>query len=166
MGINDPFNTRKALGDYFGANLKVRRKVFISYHHHGDQNYYDEFSRVFHDNYEIIMDNSLERKIDSDNVEYVMRKIRDEYLRGSSCTVVLCGSGTWGRKFVDWEIKGTLDKQHGLVGVYLPASAPYPLPYRLFDNSLSGYAVMCKWNDIVSVPRRLAEHIDVAVARD
>ena len=28
-----------------------RRKVFISYHHAGDQAYYDAFSKAFHDRY-------------------------------------------------------------------------------------------------------------------
>jgi hypothetical protein len=35
----------------------TRRKVFVSYHHGGDQAYYDEFSRYFHDQYEAIRDN-------------------------------------------------------------------------------------------------------------
>src|SRR5712671_172295 len=30
-------------------------------------------------------DNSVERRIDSDDVEYVMRRIRENYVTGSSC---------------------------------------------------------------------------------
>lgn len=69
----------------------IRRKVFVSYHHGGDQAYYDEFSRFFHDQYEAIRDNSLERLIQSDDTEYVMRQIREQYITGTSCTIVLIG---------------------------------------------------------------------------
>ena len=64
------------LASQFGS-LRIRRSVFASYHHGGDQSYYDSFSRVFHDTYEAIRDNSLERAIDSDNVDYVRRQIRE-----------------------------------------------------------------------------------------
>ena len=75
----------------------VKHKVFVSYHHGGDQAYYDAFSKAFHDTYDVIYDNSLERQIDSDNVDYVIQKIRDNYITGSSCTIVLVGAATWGR---------------------------------------------------------------------
>ncbi len=99
---------------------QVKRKVFISYHHGCDQAYYDAFSKAFCDTYDVISDNSLEREIDSDDVEYVIQRIRNDYVTGSSCTIVLVGKDTWGRKYVDWEIKATLEKEHGLIGVVLP----------------------------------------------
>ena len=75
---------------------------------------------VFADDYEVIQDNSVEREIDSNDAEYVTRRIREDFITGSSCTVVLCGAETPQRKFVDWEIKATLDKEHGLIGINLP----------------------------------------------
>ena len=89
----------------------VKRKIFVSYHHDNDQAYYNEFSRFFSDQYDAIQDSSLDRLIDSDDTEYVMRRIRENYITGTSCTVVLCGPQTRWRKYVDWEIKATLDKQ-------------------------------------------------------
>ena len=73
----------------------VKHKVFISYHHGGDQPYYDAFTRTFHDTYELVYDNSLERRIDSDDVDYVRRRIRENHIKGSSCTIVLVGAQTW-----------------------------------------------------------------------
>ena len=105
------------------AQRPVKHKVFISYHHLEDQAYYDAFSKAFHGTYEVIYDNSLDRIVDSDNTDYVIQRIRDSFISGSSCTIVLVGRDTWGRKYVDWEIKATLDKEHGLIGVRLP-SAP------------------------------------------
>ena len=107
----------------FGAGFKpIRQSIFVSYHHGRDRSYYDAFSRLFAESYEVIQDNSVERRIDSDNAEYVIRKIREDYITGSSCTVVLCGAETLRRKFVDWEIKARLEKQHGLIGINLPTN--------------------------------------------
>jgi hypothetical protein len=77
---------------YFQEFLKAqsgKRSIFVSYHHGGDRAYYDAFTRIFADAYQMVHDNSVEREIDSDNSEYVIQKIRDEHITGSSCTVVL-----------------------------------------------------------------------------
>lgn len=130
-----------------------RRKIFVSYHHGGDQRYYNEFSRVFHDTYEAVYDNSLERQIDSDNTAYVMQRIRDNYITGTSCTVVLIGGHTHQRKYVDWEIKATLDKQHGLLGIVLPSHSrgsegKIVVPNRFHHNVMSGYASYIFWENL------------------
>jgi len=133
----------------------VKHKVFVSYHHHGDQAYYDAFSRAFADAYDVIYDNSLERQIDSDDVSYVMRRIRENFITGSSCTIVLVGEATWGRKYVDWEIQATLEKEHGLIGVYLPsalraADGTIVVPDRLHDNIQSGFALWRSWGQLTA----------------
>jgi hypothetical protein len=154
-----------------GASTQVRRKVFVSYHHGGDQAYYDAFSKTFHDTYEAITDNSLEDKVNSSNVDYVMQRIRDNHLTGTSCTIVLVGPATWGRRYVDWEIKGTLDKEHGLVGIRLPtlmtnADGKVTVPGRLYDNINSGFAVWTNWNSVLKNPSTLATLVDRAVQAD
>ena len=150
----------------FGSGLKslVKHKVFVSYHHGGDQNYYDAFSKTFHDDYKSIYDNSLERRVDSDNTDYVLRRIRENFISGSSCTIVLVGAQTWGRKYVDWEIDATLQMEHGLIGVYLPTAArgdqgAIIMPDRLHDNIVSGYAVWKSWADITVSE----QHLDAAI---
>jgi hypothetical protein len=55
------------------------------------------------------------------------------------------------RKYVDWEIKASLDKQHGLIGVGLPTNPPNSqnrviVPDRLYDNWQSGYGLWVRWN--------------------
>src|SRR5689334_16431755 len=105
-----------------GLHTPVRPRIFVSYHHGSDQWFYNEFSRLFHDNYETVYDNSLERSVNSENVDYTRWRIRDDYIRGTSCTVVMCGAETWKRKYVDWEIKATLDMRHALIGINLPSN--------------------------------------------
>jgi len=158
------------LGGIFSQSLDapIKRKIFVSYHHAVDQFYYEEFSRFFHDQYDAINDNSLDRAVDSDNSEYVMRRIRENYIKGTSCTIVLCGAQTSWRKYVDWEIKATLDMQHGLVGVLLPTN---PIldnggshkPDRLQDNVDSGYAVWTNWNTLTVEALKVA--INSAIAK-
>lgn len=143
-----------------------KRRVFLSYHHGGDQHFYDEFTRVFSSTLELFHDTSLDRAYDSDDVDYVKWAIRQNNISGSSCTVVLCGAQTHARKYVDWEIKATLDKQHGLIGVWLPT---LPLvgsgtrkPDRLQDNLDSGYAKWVQWNGLTAA--QLKETIEAAIA--
>jgi len=82
-----------------------------------------------------------------------MRRIRENYITGTSCTIVFCGPQTRWRKYVDWEIKATLDKQHGLIGIKLSNNTPDQLgrwhkPDRLQDNIDSGYAVWTYWESL------------------
>lgn len=154
-----------------GHGIGIRRKVFVSYHHGGDQAYYQAFSRTFHDSLEAVTDSSLERAIDSENVDYVMRRIREGYISGTSCTIVLVGAGSWGRKYIDWEIKATLEKGHGLIGVQLPTlqsniSGKVTVPDRLHDNIASGYAIWTSWAEIASNYAACRGLIESANSRD
>lgn len=148
-------------------HLPNRRKTFVSYHHGGDQWYYNEFSRLFHDTWETVFDNSLERQIDSDNTAYVMQRIRDNHITGTSCTVVLIGRQTHLRKYVDWEIKATLAKEHGLLGIVLPshsrnARGQIIVPDRFLHNVLTGYASYIFWENLNV--QSLAAAVNIAVS--
>jgi hypothetical protein len=157
------------IGSPFNQVRPVRRNVFVSYHHGSDQVYYDSLSERMHDRLQLLTDNSLERRIDSSNHDYIMRRIREYHLHGSSCTIVLCGANTWRRKYVDWEIQASLVQQMGLVGVWLPT---LPLlsnngtdkPPRLQDNIDTSYAVWISWTDIVANPTALTDAIERANA--
>lgn len=157
-------------GSGLGIQPSVKRKVFVSYHHGGDQAWYNAFSETFHDTYDVIADNSLERQIDSDDVEYVMRRIGESYITGSSCTIVLVGKDTHARKYVDWEIKATLDACHGLIGVQLPTAPVTPqntvaVPMRLYDNIQTGYALWLSWVDITASAQACQRYIEAANAK-
>jgi hypothetical protein len=148
-----------------GIGIPVKRKVFVSYHHANDQYYYNEFSKYFSQSYDIFYDNSLDRKIDSTNAEYVNRKIREDYIVGSSATIVLCGSETFKRRWVDWEIHATLYHKHGLLGIVLPTcqrnlNQQFVVPDRLVENVNSGYARWIHWTNDVNV---LKSEIEAAV---
>lgn len=157
----------RMIGSSVGPARHIRRNVFVSYHHGGDQAYYDSLSTNMHDRLQLLTDNSLERRIDSSNHAYIMRRIREHHLHGSSCTIVLCGANTWRRKYVDWEINASLTQEMGLVGVWLPTLPLSPnngtqKPARLQDNIDSGYAVWVSWNEITANANVLTDAIERA----
>ena len=64
--------------------------------------------------------------VDSTDTDYIKRRIREEYLSNSTVTILLLGEGTWGRKFVDWEISSSLrndpvNGRNGLLVIPLPS---------------------------------------------
>ncbi|MDR2972012.1 MAG: TIR domain-containing protein [Bacteroidales bacterium] len=138
-----------------------RHKVFVSYHHANDQHYRDVFENLFAGYHDIMVSKSVQiGDIDSNlNTETVRQKIRDEYLRDSTVTVVLIGTQTWQRKHVDWEIGSSiratkLSPRSGLLGILLPTYPflangnfnQYTIPPRLYDNLKCDYARLYKWN--------------------
>lgn len=142
--------------------MSNRHNVFISYHHRNDENYKNEFERLFSGVYDI-----LETKAVNDgdinpyeNTETTRQKIRDNFIRSASVTVVLIGSETWKRKHVDWEISSSirntsLNSRTGLLGIVLPT---YPrndtskyhhctIPPRLYDNIECDFAEIYNWSN-------------------
>lgn len=140
--------------------MSPRHKVFVSYHHKNDQIYRDKFEELFAIKHDIMVSKSVQiGEIDlSLKTETVRQKIRDEYLRDSTVTVVLIGSETWKRKHVDWEIGSSIrqtqyNSRSGLLGIILPSYPrsdtskydPYTLPPRLYDNINCGFATIHNW---------------------
>ncbi|MFC1802237.1 TIR domain-containing protein [Patescibacteria group bacterium] len=138
--------------------MESKRKVFISYHHK-DEYYKKEFEKLCGD---FIINKSVQNgDIGTDlSTEYIKRLIQSpDYLRDASICVVLIGSETWGRKHIDWEISGALDKKlsgySGLVGILLPDHPDYcnsgfqpeNIPIRLLDNQKTGYAEIYNWTE-------------------
>jgi len=89
----------------------------------------------------------------------IRRKIRDEYLRDSSVTIVLVGSSSWQRKHIDWEISSSIrdtqfNPRSGLIGILLPTHPdyqrkkynPYIIPPRLHFNLKNAFAKLYDWN--------------------
>jgi hypothetical protein len=129
-------------------------RIFVSFHHEKDQYWYDFFTKIFGDTFALFTDTSLERKVDSYDTDYVRCQIRENNITGSSMTKVLCGAETWKRRWVDWEIKATLNKKHALLGIVLPTNkqdvnGQFQAPQRLVENINSGFAHWIYWPQIV-----------------
>lgn len=152
-----------------GAGIPTFRQVFVSFHHENEQLYKDHLSRMLTESY-LVRDRSLQDPIDTRVPENAMRAIRERYITGTTATIVLCGAQTVQRKFVDWEIKATLDKRHGLIGVYLdtaydPRTGKYWCPPRLVENIDSGYAAWVSWQQFTVNPLAARSTIEAAIGR-
>lgn len=117
-----------------------KRKVFISYYH-GDQKEVDQFVKDFSDVFIPktvgIKDGDFE--FDSNSPEYIMRKIREQKLDDSTVTIVLIGSCTHSRRYVDWEVKASLQQGQTLPNGLIAINLPYmgnrgSLPPRVLEN--------------------------------
>lgn len=107
-----------------------RHRVFVSYHHANDQEYKAQLCRLS-ERYGAFVDYSVDTGgIDSDLPDQTIRqKIRDEYLRESTVTVLLVGTGSSARKHIDWElyssmVDGEINRRSGIVVVQLPTTNP------------------------------------------
>ncbi|MGP1415138.1 MAG: TIR domain-containing protein [Treponema sp.] len=147
----------------------VRHRVFISYHHDNDQDYKEKFVKLFDCDHDIFIDGSV-RDGDIDDTlktETIRQRIRDEYLRDTTVTIVLIGRETWKRKHIDWEISSSIrdtefNPRSGLLGIILPTHPDYGkgsftpsiVPPRLYDNVKKGFAKIYNWtNDPLLIER-------------
>lgn len=131
-------------------------KAFISYHHHYDQ-IYKNYLVDLGQQYSIFIDKSVDTGDISDhlNDQQIRRKIRDEYLRDSTVTIVLVGQETRRRKHVDWEIyssmfDGQVNKRSGIIVINLPGtpgSCYYNAPYGNPEKSLL-YPEVTSWEHV------------------
>jgi len=129
----------------------TRHKCFVSFHR-ADHDAVVAFKRRFDDTHNSFIFRGQEMPEDiirSRNDDYVMSRIRERFLKDSTVTIVLVGSCTWSRKFVDWEVKASLQRPalgraNGLLAIVLnPARRTNPpprLPERVRLNVDSGYA--------------------------
>lgn len=147
----------------------VAHKVFVSYHHANDQEWRNKFETMCL-NTKIIISKSVQiGDIDPNlSTETIRNKIRDEYLRDSTVTIVLIGTETWKRKHVDWEIGSSihdtrLNPRSGLIGILLPTHKNYNentytpsiIPPRLYYNEKSGFAKIYSWSDNIDFLQKI-----------
>ena len=143
-----------------------RHKVFVSYHHSNDQHYKDRFVKMM--GYDIVDGSVDDGDIDDAGMktETIRQRIRDEFIREATVTVVLVGTCTWQRKHVDWEIGSSLrdtkrNSRCGLLGIALPSNQlgmfnSRLVPPRLADNCNGKYpfAEMHRWSSDSQAVRR------------
>ena len=121
--------------------MPVKHRCFVSYHKVNStavKNFVEEFSDVFTAKTVGVKDE--DDFINSEDTEYVMRRIREEYLSNTTVTIVLIGKCTKARKYVDWEIASSLrndpvNARSGLFGINMKSvGSKWLAPPRLEDN--------------------------------
>lgn len=121
-----------------GAKMS-RRKCFISYHH-ADEPLVRNFVQTFDHQHDVFIVRRLgempDDLVNSADTDYVMGRIRGDYIKDSTVTIVLAGQCTWGRRYVDWEIQSSLRSgdtitPNGLLGIKLPTFTKFPDRFEL-----------------------------------
>ena len=121
--------------------MAVKHRCFVSYHKVNStavKNFVEEFSDVFTAKTVGVTDE--DDFINSEDREYVMRRIREKYLSNTTVTIVLIGECTKARKYVDWEIASSLrndpvNGRSGLLGINMQSFRNQGLaPPRLYEN--------------------------------
>jgi len=97
----------------------AKRRIFISFDH-DDTNKVNGFLglRNILDNFEFY-NHKLDIEVQSNNVDYIKRVIRENYIKPASVCVVLIGNNTWSSEWVTWEIKECLQQRMGILGIRL-----------------------------------------------
>lgn len=130
-----------------GLSIKPRRrKCFVSYHH-ADEGEVQAFIQHFDHDGDLFICRGLGASMPggifaSVDPTYIMGRIRKDFLRDSTITLVMIGNCTWSRKYCDWEIQASLrsgDKMtpNGLLGIRLPSFRSNKIPDRLALNTYS-----------------------------
>lgn len=135
----------------------AKHKIFISCHHANDQAYKEALLKA-NNVYDIFIDASVDTGDIADNLddETIRQKIRDEYLKDSTVTIVLVGLQTKYRKHVDWEIyssmyNGKVNKQSGILVINLPSTGCTYFTAAHGDNEKKKiYPTTKSWTSITS----------------
>lgn len=149
---------------------RSKRRIYISYDHYRDAAAFEAFQKLFSWLSEMKRDQSLEREIGSGDAESFVTNLSQGPLEEVACMVLLCGSGTHLDKYVDWEIKAALDLGMGLLGVILPDNPSQSdhqpvLPNRMQRNFDSGYAVVCRWEELAQLKIDLIQRVNFSMSR-
>ncbi len=115
-----------------------KRRIFVSFDH-DDSTQVTGFLglRQILDNFDFY-NHKLDRRIQSSDVNYVTRVIRDEYIRPASVTVVLIGNRTASSDWVRWEIAESLQQGKGILGIRLKDSTG-PIPPAIPPQHVGGW---------------------------
>lgn len=100
-----------------------------------------------------MIDHSLNEAIDSDNEDYIMRKIREDYLSDSTVTIHLIGSysseniGEYEQRFIKRELQaslynGTGNTRNGILGVVLPHVVDSVIEALIIAQIVQNYTTM------------------------
>ena len=120
---------------------RTRHKCFVSYHV-ADIDEVEQFLKTYGTAFipRCIGITEEDDFVNSNDDDYIKRRIREKYLTDSTVTIVLLGECTWARRFVDWEISSSLrndprNKRNGLLVMPLPSMKNIAtLPNRVRDN--------------------------------
>lgn len=109
-----------------------------------------------------IVDHSLDEAIDSTDEDYIMRRIREDYLSTSTVTILLIGSygaesrGAYEQRFIKRELQASLyhglgNTQNGILGIVLPSMYNSVFKGTSVCSTCGGNHTIVKINDDTTI---------------
>jgi hypothetical protein len=129
------------------------RRVFISYQHDDVQQAKGFNLLRWNSNVDFdFVGRHLLSPVESEDPQYIRSKIREQ-LNGTSVTVVLIGQNTASSEWVDYEIRASMERGNGVIGIHLKGAENAETPPAL--NEVGGQVV--DWN-----PDAFSDEIEAA----
>jgi hypothetical protein len=150
---------------------QTRHQCFVSYHVDDEDEvstFVETFGTIFKPT--VVGVTEDDDFVSSDDTDYIMDRIREEYLSSTTVTIVLIGLCTWSRRFIDWEVYASLRRYKGyppsgLMAITLPSVAANPdrrLPARVQDNVVNSNEGYARWTKYPSSEQQLRDFIQSA----
>lgn len=115
--------------------MPTKRRIFISFDHDDTQGVNGFIGcRECVEGLDFY-NHKLDHRIKSNDVAYVTRVIREEYIRPASVTVVLIGNNTANSDWVRWEIAESTREGKGILGIRLKDTWG-PIPDGVPENAV------------------------------
>lgn len=120
---------------------KTIKNVFIS-HYSKDDEHIQKFKNLLNNKGYQLRNSSIDstKPNNANNVEYIKSMLRGRIQWSNTC-VVLIGSKTHTREWVNWEIEQAFRKQTRIVGVYLNGASGSDVPenFEKYGSTLVGW---------------------------
>lgn len=124
------------------ASEEVKRNVFISFNH-DDLNEVNLLrGQAKNEDVDLkFSDRSLKEPFNSENAEYIKRGIREK-IDQASVTMVYLTKNSASSQWVDWEIRESIRKGKGIIGVFQGDNPPSKLPSAFKEFNIK----VVRWN--------------------
>lgn len=115
-----------------------KKRIFISFDHE-DTNQVTGFLglRNIIDNFDFY-NHKLDKRINSNDGNYIGKVISEEYIKPASVTIVLIGNKTAQSPWVKWEIQESIKQGKGILGIRLKDSLGL-IPEGIPHNAVGGW---------------------------
>lgn len=111
-----------------------KKHIFISFYHEDIDEVNLLRGQAKNESSELEFDDySVKEPFDSENAEYIKRKIREK-IRHASTTIVYLTDKAASSEWVNWEIEESIRQEKKVIGVYKGENAPYRLPNSFVEN--------------------------------
>ena len=117
--------------------MAIKKRVFLSFIEEDKEKVQGLRLLAANPNYDLeFYDESVRVAIDSDDAEYVKRRIREKINR-TSITVCLISKNTHTSRWVDWELEESDKKRNVIIAMALKGTAEAVLPKLMREKKLT-----------------------------